>query len=221
MKKYLLFDLDGTLTDPKEGITKSVQYALSKFGIEENCENLLPFIGPPLLDSFMDFYNFDEERANLAIKYYRERFSTVGLYENSLIDGIIDVLKKLKECGYIMAIATSKPTDFAVPICNHFKISEYFHLIVGSELDGTRTRKSEVISEVLKRLNATSDEAIMIGDRKHDIIGAKETNMDSIGVTFGYANDGELEEAGANFIANTPSELLDYLLEKIYVSSYE
>lgn len=221
MKKYLLFDLDGTLTDPKEGITKSVQYALSRFGIEECYKNLLPFIGPPLLDSFMDFYNFNEEKANVAIKYYRERFSTVGLYENSLIDGIIDVLKNLKECGYIMSIATSKPTDFAVSICNHFNLSEYFHLIVGSELDGTRTRKSEVISEVLKRLNATADEAIMIGDRKHDIIGAKETNMNSIGVTFGYAKDGELEEAGADFIANTTSELLDYLLENIYVSSYK
>ena len=214
MKKYLLFDLDGTLTDPKEGITKSVQYALSKFGINEDCENLLPFIGPPLLDSFMDFYNFDKEKANLAIKYYRERFSTVGLFENSPIDGIIEVLKKLKESGYIMAIATSKPTDFAVPICDKFKLSEYFDLIIGSELDGRRSRKSEVISEVLKILNASSDEAIMIGDRKHDIIGAKETNMDSIGVTFGYAKDGELEEAGADFIVNTPSELLSYLLEK-------
>ena len=214
MKKYLLFDLDGTLTDPKEGITKSVQYALSKFGINEDCENLLPFIGPPLLDSFMDFYNFDKEKANLAIKYYRERFSTVGLFENSPIDGIIEVLKKLKESGYIMAIATSKPTDFAVPICDKFKLSEYFDLIVGSELDGRRSRKSEVINEVLKILNASPGEAIMIGDRKHDIIGAKETNMDSIGVTFGYAKDGELEEAGADFIVNTPSELLSYLLEK-------
>lgn len=216
MKKYLLFDLDGTLTDPKEGITKSVQYALNKFEIYEDCENLIPFIGPPLLDSFMDFYNFDEEKANLAIKYYRERFSRVGLFENSPIDGIIDVLKKLKESGYVMAVATSKPTDFAVPICDKFKLSEYFDLILGSELDGRRSKKSEVISEVLKRLNASPDEAIMIGDRKHDIIGAKENNMDSIGVTFGYAKDGELEDAGANFIVNEPYELLSCLLGKSF-----
>lgn len=212
MKKYLLFDLDGTLTDPKEGITKSVQYALSKFGINEDCDNLLHFIGPPLLDGFMEFYNFGVDDANKAILYYRERYSTVGLYENCAIDGIHEALSKLKESGYIMAVATSKPTEFAKAICEKYKLSEYFDLIMGSEFDGTRTRKSEVISEVLKQLNITSDEAVMIGDRKHDIMGAKEVGTRSIGVTFGYAKDGELEEAGADFIVNSPAELLSCIL---------
>lgn len=214
MIKYLLFDLDGTITDPKEGITKSVQYALSKFGIEEDCDNLIPFIGPPLLDSFMEFYNFDVEKSELAIKYYRERYSHVGLFENSAIDGMAEVLKKLKESGYVLAVATSKPTHFATPICDKFELSKYFDLIIGSELDGTRTRKSEVICEVLKQLNANPTDVIMIGDRKHDIIGAKEAGTASIGVTFGYAEDNELEEAGADFVVNTPGELLDCILEE-------
>ena len=128
MIKYLLFDLDGTITDPKEGITKSVQYALSKLGIEENCENLLKFIGPPLLNSFMDFYDFDKEKAELAIKYYRERYSTIGLFENSAIEGIEEVLSKLKEAGFVLAIATSKPTHFAIPICEKYNLDKYFEL---------------------------------------------------------------------------------------------
>ncbi len=213
MRKYILFDLDGTITDPKEGITKSVQYALNKFGIEEDCENLLPFIGPPLLDSFMDFYGFDVEKSELAIKYYRERYSDVGLFENSAIDGMAEVLSKLKASGYTLAVATSKPTHFAIPICDKYELSEYFDLIVGSELDGTRTRKSEVICEVLKQLSVEPKEVIMVGDRKHDIIGAKEAGTGSIGVTFGYAKDNELEEAGADFVVNTPDELLACILE--------
>lgn len=214
MKKYLLFDLDGTLTDPKEGITKSVQYALSKFGIKEECNNLLHFIGPPLLDAFMEYYNFTEEDANKAILYYRERYSTIGLYENSAIEGIHEALDKLKSSGYIMAVATSKPTEFAKAICEKYKLSKYFELIMGSEFDGTRSKKSEVICEVLKQLKITSDEAIMIGDRKHDIIGAKEVGTSSIGVTFGYAKAGELEEAGADFIVNSPEDLLSCILSE-------
>lgn len=213
MKKYLLFDLDGTLTDPKDGITKSVQYALRKFGIEEECENLISFIGPPLLDSFMEFYGFDIDKAELAIKYYRERYSTIGLFENNVIEGIQEVLSKLKDHGYIMAVATSKPTHFAIPICEKFKLSEYFDLIIGSELDGTGTRKSDVIFEVLKQLDAIPGQAVMVGDRKHDIIGAKETGTISIGVTFGYAEECELEKAGADFIVKTPAELLDCILK--------
>ena len=215
MIKYLLFDLDGTITDPKEGITKSVQYALSKLGIEENCENLLKFIGPPLLNSFMDFYDFDKEKAELAIKYYRERYSTIGLFENSAIEGIEEVLSKLKEAGFILAIATSKPTHFAIPICEKYNLDKYFDLILGSELDGTRSKKSEVILEVLNKLNAIPNESIMIGDRMHDIIGAKEAGIKSIGVTFGYAEDGELEESGADFIVESSSELLSCIFKLI------
>ena len=213
MIKYLLFDLDGTITDPKEGITKCVQYALSKFDIEENCDNLLSFIGPPLTDSFIDFYGFDKQKAELAIKYYRERYAKIGLFENSAIDGIHEVLEKLKEYGYTLAVATSKPTCFAISICEKYDFSKYFDIIMGSELDGTRTKKSEIIYEVLKQLNAKPEEVVMIGDRKYDIIGAKEVGTASIGVRFGYAEDGELEKAGADFIVGTPNELLTCILE--------
>lgn len=213
MIKYLLFDLDGTITDPKEGITKCVQYALSKFDIEEECDNLLSFIGPPLTDSFMDFYGFDKQKAELAINYYRERYAKIGLFENSAIDGIHEVLEKLKEYGYTLAVATSKPTCFAISICEKYDFSKYFDIIMGSELDGTRTKKSEIIYEVLKQLNAKPEEVVMIGDRKYDIIGAKEVGTASIGVRFGYAEDGELEKAGADFIVGTPNELLTCILE--------
>lgn len=213
MIKYLLFDLDGTITDPKEGITKCVQYALSKFDIEEDCDNLLSFIGPPLTDSFMDFYGFDKQKAELAIKYYRERYAKVGLFENSAIEGIHEVLEQLKKCGYTLAVATSKPTCFAISICEKYGFSEYFDIIMGSELDGTRVKKSEVIYEVLKQLNANPEEVVMIGDRKYDILGAKEIGTSSIGVTFGYAEDGELEKAGADFIVETTNELLNCILE--------
>lgn len=213
MIKYLLFDLDGTITDPKEGITKCVQYALSKFDIEEECDNLLSFIGPPLTDSFMDFYGFDKQKAELAIKYYRERYAKIGLFENSAIDGIHEVLEKLKNSGYTLAVATSKPTCFAISICEKYDFSKYFDIIMGSELDGTRTKKSEIIYEVLKQLNAKPEEVVMIGDRKYDIIGAKEVGTASIGVRFGYAEDGELEKAGADFIVGTPNELLSCILE--------
>lgn len=213
MIKYLLFDLDGTITDPKEGITKCVQYALSKFDIEEDCDNLLSFIGPPLTDSFMDFYGFDKQKAELAIKYYRERYAKIGLFENSAIDGIHEVLEKLKNSGYTLAVATSKPTCFAISICEKYDFSKYFDIIMGSELDGTRTKKSEIIYEVLKQLNAKPEEVVMIGDRKYDIIGAKEVGTASIGVRFGYAEDGELEKAGADFIVGTPNELLTCILE--------
>lgn len=213
MIKYLLFDLDGTITDPKEGITKCVQYALSKFDIEEECDNLLSFIGPPLTDSFIDFYGFDKQKAELAIKYYRERYAKIGLFENSAIDGIHEVLEKLKNSGYTLAVATSKPTCFAISICEKYDFSKYFDIIMGSELDGTRTKKSEIIYEVLKQLNAKPEEVVMIGDRKYDIIGAKEVGTASIGVRFGYAEDGELEKAGADFIVGTPNELLTCILE--------
>lgn len=213
MIKYLLFDLDGTITDPKEGITKCVQYALSKFDIEEECDNLLSFIGPPLTDSFIDFYGFDKQKAELAINYYRERYAKIGLFENSAIDGIHEVLEKLKEYGYTLAVATSKPTCFAISICEKYDFSKYFDIIMGSELDGTRTKKSEIIYEVLKQLNAKPEEVVMIGDRKYDIIGAKEVGTASIGVRFGYAEDGELEKAGADFIVGTPNELLTCILE--------
>lgn len=214
MKKTILFDLDGTLTDPKEGITKSIQYALSKMGIYEDCENLLSFIGPPLFDALKQKYNFDTMNATTALNYYRERYMSIGLLENSVLPGIPEVLQVLKEAGYTLAVATSKPTQIAIAICKNFNLLQYFDVIIGSEMDGTRVLKAEVIAEVLKQLSASPKDAIMIGDRKHDILGAKKVGITSIGVTFGYAEDGELEEAGADFVISSPQELLSCIVNQ-------
>ena len=205
----ILFDLDGTLTDPKEGITKSIQYALNKMGIVENdLEKLTPFIGPPLLPSFMEFYNFSEEEANQTLQFYRERFSVTGLFENEVYEGIEELLKNLKQSNYRLAVATSKPTVFAKRILDYFELSPYFEVIVGSELDGTRTAKGEVIAEVLKQMNIENkDDCVMIGDRMHDLIGASENAIDSIGVTYGYGSQQELEEANATYIVHSVGSL--------------
>lgn len=202
----ILFDLDGTLTDPKEGITKSIQYALNKMGIIENdLEKLTPFIGPPLLQSFMEVYNFSEEEANQTLQFYRERFSVTGLFENEVYEGIEELLSNLKQSNYRLAVATSKPTVFAKRILDHFELSQYFEVIVGSELDGTRTAKGEVIAEVLKQMNIEEDKvhSVMIGDRKHDMIGALENGIDCIGVTYGYGSQEELNKANATYIVHS------------------
>lgn len=220
MYRYLLFDLDGTLTDPKIGITKCVQYALNKFGIKEpDLDKLTPFIGPPLLDSFHEFYGFDEEKGMQAIAYYRERFHDVGLFENEVYPGIPELLARLKGEGRCLAVASSKPTVYIHRILEHFQLEGYFDVVVGSELNGTRSRKEEVVEEALKQLfeKQTAGESVsddrrraqtaMIGDRKFDVEGARAFHIASIGVTYGYALPGELEQAGADKIAGTVEEL--------------
>lgn len=214
MKEILLFDLDGTLTDPKEGITKCVQYALSHFDIEvEDLNELMCFIGPPLVESFREFYGFDKAKAELAVEKYRERFKDIGIFENGVYDGVIELLKACKQAGKKLCLATSKPEVFAVRILNKYSMSEYFDEVVGSTLDGTINSKDEVICEAFRRLDISNDKlksnVIMIGDRKHDILGAKKCGIESIGVRFGYAKEGELEEAGADYIVSTVSELKD------------
>ena len=209
MKQYILFDLDGTITDPKIGITSSVAYALNKFDINvENLDTLCKFIGPPLKDSFMEYYNFSEEDAEQAILYYRERFQDKGIYENFLYENFEDMLIRLKNQGKTLLIATSKPTVFAERILEHFNLRQYFDFVGGSNFDGTRTNKAEVIFHVLKE-NSISDlsNAIMVGDRKHDIIGAKKAGLQSVGVLYGYGNYEELEAAGADYIVKTVEEL--------------
>lgn len=210
--KYILFDLDGTLTDPKEGITKSVQYALSKLGIVENDLNKLEtFIGPPLLDSFMQFYGMDVKRGEQAIAYYRERFSNIGIFENEVYQGIPELLDYLKKKGNQLAVASSKPTVYVERILDHFHIRDYFDVVVGSELDGRRTKKEDVIEEVLKVLfdgrEYEKQKVYMVGDRKFDVEGAKNFGLQSVGVTFGYGGIKELQEAGAMYIAQTVEEL--------------
>ena len=210
----LIFDLDGTLTNPKEGITKCVQYALHAFGIEEpDLENLVPFIGPPLRQSFMEFYDFSEEDAIKAVDIYRERFSTIGLFENLPYPGIAAMLQQLQAQGKILAVASSKPTVFVQQILEKFELAPYFTVIEGSNMDGSRVDKKEVIAAVLQQLgNPPADQLLMIGDRKFDVIGAREMGFACVGVRFGFAAPGELEDSGAIYVAETVQELQEYLL---------
>ena len=211
--KYILFDLDGTLTDPQEGITKSVAYALRHYGIEPPpLEELFPFIGPPLADSFMEFYGFDKEKAAEAVWVYREYFMETGKYENLVYDGIEALLKALRESGRKLAVATSKPEVLALDILEHFGLAQYFDVIRGSMMDGTRVKKHEVIQAVLDEFKPQDmSEMIMIGDRKFDVEGAREFGMDCIGVLFGYGSRAELEEAGAKYIAEDVAALGELL----------
>lgn len=223
MYQYILFDLDGTLTDPKIGITSCVQYALRKLGIDEpDLDKLEPFIGPPLTDSFREFYGFDDETVQQAVMYYRERFSTIGLFENEIYPGMAQMLAHLKQAGRRLAVASSKPVVFVRQILEHFEIRSYFDVVVGSELDGTRAKKEEVVEEALRQLlgdegrintDARRD-VVMVGDRKFDIEGAKAYHIDSIGVAYGYAACGELEEAGADVIVETVEELERVLMDR-------
>ncbi len=213
--KYILFDLDGTLTDPAVGITTSVAYALEKFGIKvDDISTLNHFIGPPLLDSFMEDYGFTEDQAKNAIEYYRERFRVKGLYENIVYDGILGMLKELKKSGKELILATSKPEPFAKEIMQHFGLDKYFLFIAGSNFDGTRTAKSEVIEYALENAGVIDKPScIMIGDRKHDIAGAKKTSLDSIGVLYGYGSREELESAGATYIAETVDDITKLIIK--------
>lgn len=211
MKKYdvILFDLDGTLTDPGIGITNSVMHALKKYGIEvEDRTELYKFIGPPLNESFEKYYGFSHEEAMQAIEYYREYYRVNGIYENLLYDGVEDLLKTLYENGKIIILATSKPEVFAKEILRHFGIEKYFSYIAGSNLDGTRVAKADVIEYALKEAGvADKSLAVMVGDREHDIIGAKKNGLDSIGVLFGYGSRTELENAGADYFSATVTDV--------------
>lgn len=212
--KYVLFDLDGTLTDPYEGISKSVQYSLESFGIEEKDEDILKkFIGPPLKESFMKFYGFDEEKALKAVEKYRERYITTGVYENALIDGVKDTLAILKEKGIRIFLATSKPQPLAEIILKHFGISEYFDFIGGADFNYNRDEKWQVIEYVFENSGIKDREnALMIGDRMHDIIGAKKTGLKCLCVLCGYGSREEFTEYGADYIVETIPDILNIVL---------
>lgn len=219
MKRYLLFDLDGTLTDPKVGITTCVQYALSSFGIEEpDLDKLEPFIGPPLTESFMRFYHMDEAQAQKAVDKYRERFRDVGIFENKLYRGVRRMLKDLYSKGLKLAVASSKPTVFVERILKHFHIETYFSVVVGSELDGTRAEKGQVVEEALRQLFGDGpverEQAYMIGDRRFDVEGARAQGIESVGVAYGYGGIEELKEAKADYIVRSVAELHSFLLRE-------
>jgi len=215
MKNYkvVLFDLDGTLSDPKIGITKSVQYALQKAGVMVNdLDELEPFIGPPLQVSFQEIYGFNDTQITQAIRYYRERFTERGMFENKLYEDIPALLAHLKQQGYILTIATSKPTVFAEQIVKYFQLESYFDLVIGSHLDGSCSDKSEIIAEVLQQLDSyPKDQFIMIGDRKYDLIGARENQIDAIGVTYGFGSLEELKNEEPTYIVDHVNDLLKYL----------
>ena len=214
MFKTILFDLDGTLTDPAAGITNSFIHALEFFGMEiPSYEKLCSFIGPPLPSTFEKEFGFTGEKNDLAVKKYREHFATKGLFENTVYEGIPELLQALKEQGFELIVATSKPEQYSVQILDHFDLSKYFDFICGSNMDESRSKKEEVIEYALGLTNNKNKETIlMIGDREYDIIGAQKNNIKSCGVLFGYGSKEEHQNAGADFICDSVKDLQDLLL---------
>lgn len=224
-KKYILFDLDGTITDSSEGITKSVAYALTNMGINEtNPDNLRRFIGPPLDESFRTFYNMSNEDALKAVAFYRGRYKDIGIFENKLYDGIAEVFAQLKKQGFLVCLATCKPEIYVPRILEHFDVAKYFDITVGSELEGGKRRhKNEVIDEVLRQIcvkegialeniDEVKADSIMIGDRKDDILGAKACGIESMGVRYGFADPDELENVGADYIVEKITDIVPAIL---------
>jgi len=216
-KEYILFDLDGTLTDPKIGITKSTQYALAHFGINtENPDDLCKHIGPPIRTSFKE-YGLTDAEVEEAVSKYRERFVDVGIYENTMYQGVDEMLQKLQDSGKTLILATSKVAAYAQIILEHFNLAKFFTFVSGSELNGDRSEKSEVIQYALDQNNISDlSKCIMIGDRKYDIVGAKAIGIDSIGVLYGYGDYEELSQAGADHIVKDVDALSDLLHTRLF-----
>lgn len=210
----IFFDLDGTLTDPGLGITSSVAHALRRAGITPPpLQELYPFIGPPLVDSFVKYYGMTHEEGRTAVDWFREYFRDRGIFENEVYPGIESMLARLREAGKTLVLATSKPEEFALRILDHFGLRQYFSCVTGASMDETLSRKDEVIALALTRCKPVDlSRVIMVGDRLHDIEGAKKNGLAAIGVLYGYGSREELETAGANEIAATVKELEQLLL---------
>lgn len=214
MKKVIFFDLDGTLTDPMTGICKSAARALSHFGIEKDYTELTYFIGPPLMDTFMERFHLTQEEAKEAVRVFREYFIPTGIYENEIYPGIEEMLAHLEKEGKYLAMATSKPEPMAETVLRHFGIRQYIRLLAASTIDETRTKKSEVLQYAIEQSGLTDiADAIMVGDRCYDVAGAKAVGMQCIGVLYGYGSREELEEAGADYIVESVAELEELLLK--------
>ena len=207
MNHTIFFDLDGTLTDSAPGIIHSVQYALKKYGIEAEENDLRSFIGPPLVHSFQERFGFDHDKALEAVTYYREYFTAGGMFENSVYQGVEEMLQKLKEDGLVLAVATSKPELFSKQILEHFALTRYFDFIGGAAMDESRATKVEVLSYALQELEVDPARAVMIGDRENDIEAASLLGTASIGVLYGYGSKEELSNAGAKYFADTPMDI--------------
>jgi phosphoglycolate phosphatase len=209
--RTFFFDLDGTLTDPFVGITHSIQFALERLGVDvPEASELAWCIGPPLQDNFSILVG--EHRAPAAVAYYRERFADVGLYENTLYPGIHDALSRLADSGSKLCVASSKPHVFVKQILEHFELDSFFAHVFGSELDGTRTDKGDLLRHALSESASEASASTMIGDRKHDILGAIQNGTAHVGVLYGYGSADELREAGARRFANSPDDLTSLLL---------
>lgn len=207
-----LFDLDGTLTESGIGITRSVAYALKKHGVTEtDQEKLDRFVGPPLIDSFMRFYGFSREDAVQAVADYREYYAVTGIFENRVYDGVFEMLEALTRGGVRCILATSKPEHYANQILAHFDLANYFDFVAGATMDEKRTNKSDVIAYALAQTKA--ENAVMVGDREHDVLGAKAHGLDTIGVLYGYGSREELASAGAAYLAETPVQAASYILK--------
>lgn len=207
--RFILFDLDGTLTDPQEGICKCINHALAYYGIEKPLKELTKYIGPPLLKSFAELTG--EENAAEAVKKYRERFSTVGLYENRIYPRVKETLALLKEKGVILCTASSKPQIYVEKILQHFDIAQYFEIIGGASLDGKISEKEQVIELVLDKLNADKNSTVMVGDTRFDLIGAEKMGLDAIGVTYGFGEKDELMQYPHIALIDSISEIIDIL----------
>jgi phosphoglycolate phosphatase len=211
MYNTVLFDLDGTLTDPAMGITNSVAYALKKWNIEvKDRSELLKFIGPPLLDAFSEEYGFSAADSKKTLDWYREYFGEKGIYENVIYNGIDDMLRTLKSRGKRIVLATSKPEEYAIIILKHFDIYKYFDFVAGATMDESiRSKKADVIKYALDSCGITDvSDVVMVGDREHDVIGAKQFGIDTVGVLYGYGNREELTAAGAKYIAEKVEDIL-------------
>jgi phosphoglycolate phosphatase len=214
LKDLILFDLDGTLTDPKEGIINSYRYALAAFGIQEEDTSLTRFIGPPLRESFAAL-GFSPGETEKAVAVYREYFSTEGIFQNAVYPGVPKMLETLRGAGFTLCVATNKAEVYAQTILEHYNLSQYIAYTSGDSLDGTLASggKKEIIRRALEAVSAADlTRAVMAGDRKHDILGAKESGIASVGVLYGYGSREELEAAGADRIAGSPEELTALLL---------
>lgn len=210
----IFFDLDGTLTDPGLGITNSILYALEQMGRPiPPRERLYPWIGPPLQESFQAYAEMTEEEARQAVSWFRVYFDRQGKFENVVYPGIPKLLATLQWQGIRLAVATSKPEQFALEILAHFDLAPYFTGVFGSAMDGNRRRKGEVLAYALESLRIRPEEALMVGDREHDVQGARENGMTCVGILYGYGYRVELESAGSFHLAETVEELEEVLLQ--------
>lgn len=215
MTKTILFDLDGTLTESGEGITKSVQYALEKMGKPEpDLHKLRVFIGPPLLEQFMCYGEMSRAEAEKAVFWYRERYIPIGIFENRPYAGIPEMLRTLKDHHFVLAVASAKPEASVLRVLEHYELDQYFEAAVGSEEDGRRSKKAEVIEETLRRLHRENDreQVLMVGDREHDVIGAREAGLRCLAVGYGYGTPEELKTANPFKMVETVEDLTEFLL---------